>query len=80
MQEATRNRQEKYANLDVDTRILELINKTNQFNLNGVRYTESEWRNSLEDARQRAEDCITSVIRPTISILIAPNCGEAERL
>ena len=26
------------------TRVYELVNKTNQFNLNGVRYTESEWR------------------------------------
>jgi FkbH-like protein len=26
-----------------DTRILELVNKTNQFNLNGIRYTESDW-------------------------------------
>jgi len=25
-------------------RVYELVNKTNQFNLNGVRYTESEWR------------------------------------
>lgn len=27
-----------------DTRVLELVNKTNQFNLNGKRYTEAEWR------------------------------------
>ena len=27
-----------------DSRVLELVNKTNQFNLNGVRYTEAEWR------------------------------------
>jgi FkbH-like protein len=26
-----------------DPRVLELVNKTNQFNLNGVRYTEAEW-------------------------------------
>ena len=26
------------------TRAYELVNKTNQFNLNGIRYTESEWR------------------------------------
>jgi FkbH-like protein len=25
-------------------RVYELVNKTNQFNLNGIRYTESEWR------------------------------------
>ncbi len=30
-------------------RCLELINKTNQFNLNGVRWTESEWKQHLED-------------------------------
>jgi len=32
-----------------DPRPLELVNKTNQFNLNGRRYTESEWRTLLED-------------------------------
>lgn len=31
-----------------DTRVLELVNKTNQFNLNGRRYTESDWRKQLE--------------------------------
>jgi FkbH-like protein len=29
--------------LSSDPRILELVNKTNQFNLNGIRYTEAEW-------------------------------------
>lgn len=32
-----------------DTRVLELVNKTNQFNLNGVRHTEAEWRRDLEN-------------------------------
>jgi FkbH-like protein len=32
-----------------DPRTLELVNKTNQFNLNGRRYSESEWRKCLED-------------------------------
>ncbi len=36
-----------------DSRALELVNKTNQFNLNGVRYTESDW--ALELSRQNAE-------------------------
>lgn len=31
-----------------DSRALELINKTNQFNLNGRRFTESAWRDYLE--------------------------------
>jgi FkbH-like protein len=30
-----------------DPRTLELVNKTNQFNLNGIRYTEAEWRARL---------------------------------
>jgi FkbH-like protein len=30
-----------------DPRVLELVNKTNQFNLNGVRYTESDWQRKL---------------------------------
>lgn len=33
--------------LPPDPRALELINKTNQFNLNGERYTEAEWRSYL---------------------------------
>lgn len=30
-----------------EPRVLELVNKTNQFNLNGVRYTEPEWAEGL---------------------------------
>ncbi len=30
-----------------DRRVVELVNKTNQFNLNGLRYTESEWAEAL---------------------------------
>src|SRR5262249_31319832 len=33
-----------------DPRALELVNKTNQFNLNGKRYTEGRWRDYLEQA------------------------------
>lgn len=32
-----------------DQRAFELVNKTNQFNLNGKRYTEAEWRQFFED-------------------------------
>jgi len=32
-----------------DRRVVELVNKTNQFNLNGIRYTEAEWRQKLQD-------------------------------
>jgi FkbH-like protein len=32
-----------------DPRAFELVNKTNQFNLNGRRYSEAEWRNLLND-------------------------------
>jgi len=34
-----------------DARALELVNKTNQFNLNGRRYTEREWAEHLSDRR-----------------------------
>ena len=34
-------------------RLLELINKTNQFNLNGVRLTEGQWLRHLEDQHAR---------------------------
>ncbi len=33
-----------------DKRTLDLVNKTNQFNLNGKRYTEEEWSTSLQQA------------------------------
>jgi FkbH-like protein len=32
-----------------DSRAFELVNKTNQFNLNGRRYTESDWGQDLDD-------------------------------
>jgi FkbH-like protein len=31
-----------------DSRVIELLNKTNQFNLNGVRYTEADWRRTVD--------------------------------
>jgi len=34
-----------------DERALELLNKTNQFNLNGKRFTEAEWRKILDDPK-----------------------------
>lgn len=32
-----------------DRRVVELVNKTNQFNLNGVRYSEAEWQQKLQN-------------------------------
>ncbi len=37
----------EFANDGSDARLLELVNKTNQFNLNGRRYTEQEWQAHL---------------------------------
>ncbi len=37
----------------VDTRALELINKTNQFNLNGRKYTDADWRALIADPATR---------------------------
>jgi FkbH-like protein len=34
-----------------DPRSLELLNKTNQFNLNGIRYTEADWNAYLSDPK-----------------------------
>ncbi len=31
-----------------DKRVVELVNKTNQFNLNGIRYTEAEWQEAAQ--------------------------------
>lgn len=39
----------RYSHDRTDPRALELINKTNQFNLNGRRYTEAEWNAYLRD-------------------------------
>jgi FkbH-like protein len=39
-----------FAKDPLDTRALELLNKTNQFNLNGRRYTEAEWLRHLDRA------------------------------
>jgi len=39
-----------FQKLPVDTRVFELVNKTNQFNLNGIRCAEGEWRGRLEDS------------------------------
>jgi FkbH-like protein len=35
-----------------NTRAFELVNKTNQFNLNGRRWSDHEWRNMLDDSAQ----------------------------
>ena len=32
-----------------DKRVVELVNKTNQFNLNGVRFTDGEWHEKADD-------------------------------
>lgn len=32
-----------------DPRVLELVNKTNQFNLNGIRFSDGDWRKMLAD-------------------------------
>ncbi len=37
-----------FKKLPVDPRALELVNKTNQFNLNGCRYQDAEWREWME--------------------------------
>ena len=39
-----------FAKEPLDPRALELVNKTNQFNLNGRRYTEKEWQDFVRDA------------------------------
>jgi FkbH-like protein len=36
---------------DLDGRVLELVNKTNQFNLNGRRYTRTEWLDAAQAER-----------------------------
>ena len=38
-----------FAGAAADPRVLELVNKTNQFNLNGRRYSEGDWSKDLDD-------------------------------
>lgn len=49
LQEAGGKLSVSYAKEPPDPRALELINKTNQFNLNGKRHTEASWRQYLGD-------------------------------
>ncbi len=48
LKEANAELQVCFAKEPFDTRAHELVNKTNQFNLNGKRYTEAEWKRTLE--------------------------------
>jgi FkbH-like protein len=47
-----------YGDEKKDPRALELVNKTNQFNLNGTRYTESDWASEL--SRPNTELMVTT--------------------
>lgn len=38
-----------FENAASDRRVLELVNKTNQFNLNGIRYSEGEWQKAASE-------------------------------
>ncbi|MCX6381849.1 MAG: HAD-IIIC family phosphatase [Armatimonadetes bacterium] len=49
LKEAGAELQVSFAKAPFDTRAHELVNKTNQFNLNGKRYTEADWKQMLED-------------------------------
>lgn len=40
-----------------DTRVLDLVNKTNQFNLNGIRRTDADWQ-----AGNRMQDAVVAVV------------------
>ena len=42
-----------FAKEPLDPRALELVNKTNQFNLNGKRFTEGGWKNFVDRERIR---------------------------
>ncbi len=66
-----------------DKRPLELINKTNQFNLNGLRISEGEWQRRLEDP-----DTILGVISyrdkfgplGKIAVILGARCGRKIRI
>ncbi len=48
LKEANAELQISFAKEPFDTRAYELVNKTNQFNLNGERYTQAEWKQRLD--------------------------------
>jgi FkbH-like protein len=66
-----------------DKRPLELINKTNQFNLNGLRLGEGEWLQLLED-RDRILTVVSYRDRfgplGKVAVLIAARCGSKIRV
>lgn len=49
LKEANAELQISFAKEPIDSRAYELVNKTNQFNLNGKRYSEAEWKQALSD-------------------------------
>ncbi|GDX40243.1 hypothetical protein LBMAG21_05350 [Armatimonadota bacterium] len=49
LKDANAELQISFAKEPFDSRAHELVNKTNQFNLNGRRYSEAEWKRVLED-------------------------------
>ena len=69
-----------HASREPPPRAFELINKTNQFNLNGERYTESEWRVFLDspDAFVVAVDYLDKFGRlGTIAVVTGRRSGDA---
>jgi FkbH-like protein len=58
LQEAKATVHFDFQNSKEDSRPLELVNKTNQFNLNGTRYTESDW--AFELSRPNVHLIVTS--------------------
>jgi FkbH-like protein len=66
-----------------DSRALELVNKTNQFNLNGIRYTESDWVS--ESSRPDARSMVVSYedrfgILGKVAVILGRLDGDAVRI
>jgi FkbH-like protein len=70
-----------FAKEQLDARALELVNKTNQFNLNGKCYTESSWR-----AHLRSPEIFLAVVAykdkygPLGKIAVLTGCRQGQRL
>ena len=70
-----------FAKEPLDARALELVNKTNQFNLNGKGYTESSWR-----AHLRTPELFLAVVAykdkygPLGKIAVLTGCRQGQRL
>jgi FkbH-like protein len=81
LQQAESEMSFNFSKSPLDPRALELVNKTNQFNLNGKRYTEAAWQNYLLDPRSfLLVVSYTDKYGPLGKIAVVAGCLEEKKL